>query len=115
MARFGPVPGPDMDRSTTGQTSAAARERMYGQRARIGYISPPRIAEVFPLECYRIVPDGVTLAISTLAVSELSNTEIEQSQAASLQAARAMVAAGVDVVVFGGAPINMASGGGDPQ
>jgi maleate isomerase len=104
-----------MHRPTTGPTSATARDKMYGHRARIGYISPPRLAEVFPLEFYRIAPEGVTLAISTLAVSELSKAEIEQSQVASLQAARAMVEAGVDVVVFGGAPINMASGGDDPQ
>jgi maleate isomerase len=91
------------------------REKLYGHRARIGTISPPRIAEVFPLEFYRVVPEGVTLAIATLAVSELSKAEIEQSQVASLQAARVMVEAGVDVVVFGGQPINRASGGDDPQ
>ena len=41
---------------------------MYGHRARIGYTSPPLTTEVFPYEFYRIVPDGVTLVVTTLAI-----------------------------------------------
>lgn len=85
--------------------------KLYGHRARIGYTSPPLIAEVFPYEFYKIVPAGVTLVITTLAVTELSDAEFERSHAISMRAARAMVTAGVDIVVFGGVPINMRSGG----
>ncbi len=85
-----------------------------GHRARIGYTSPPLTAEVFPYEFYRIVPDGVTLIITTLAVSELSRSEIEASYDRSLAAARAMVAAGADAVVFGGVPVNLSRGEQDP-
>lgn len=87
------------------------KHRMVGHRARIGYTSPPLTAEVFPREFYRVVPDGVTLVITTLAVTELSPAEIEQSYAMSMKAARAMVAAGIDVMVFGGVPVNLSQGG----
>ena len=88
------------------------KAKMVGHRARIGYTSPPLTAEVFLHEFYRVVPDGVTVIITTLAVTELSAAEIEQSYAMSMRAARAMVAAGADVMVFGGVPV-MATGG-DP-
>ena len=92
---------------------AADRAKLLGHRARIGYTSPPLTAEVFPYEFYKIVPDGVTLVITTLAVSELNEAELDQSHAMSMKAARAMVAAGIDIVVFGGVPINLRSGAGD--
>lgn len=88
---------------------AANRAKLYGYRARIGYMSPPLTAEVFPYEFYKIVPAGVTLVIATLAVTELSHAEIEQSADMSMKAAHAMAAAGVDIVVFGGVPINIHS------
>ena len=40
------------------------RAAIYGARARIGYTCPPLLAEVFPYEFYKIVPEGVTLAFS---------------------------------------------------
>ena len=40
---------------------------MYGYRARIGYTSPPLTTEVFPYEFYQIVPEGVTLVVTSLA------------------------------------------------
>ena len=86
---------------------ATNRAKLYGHRARIGYTSPPLTAEVFPYEFYKIVPAGVTLVMTTLAVAELSEAELERSAAIAMTAARAMVAAGVDIVVFGGVPINM--------
>jgi maleate isomerase len=83
---------------------------MYGHRARIGYTSPPLTAETFAFEFYKIVPDGVTLVIATLAVVELNKSEIDQSYEMSLKAARTMADAGVDIVVFGGVPINLSRG-----
>src|SRR5690348_6588939 len=87
-----------------------ARDGPYGRRARIGYTSPPLTTEVFPYEFYKIVPDGVTLVITTLAIVERSAAEVDQSYEVSMQAARAMAAAGVDIVVLGGVPINLARG-----
>jgi maleate isomerase len=92
---------------------ATDRTKLYGHRARVGYTSPPLTAEVFPYEFYRIVPVGVTLVITTLAVTELTQAELDQSHAISMTAARAMIDAGVDIVVFGGVPINLRSGAGD--
>jgi maleate isomerase len=83
---------------------------MYGHRARIGYTSPPLTTEVFPYEFYRIVPDGVTLVITTLAIVERSKSEVDRSYEISMKAAREMAAAGVDIVVLGGVPINLARG-----
>src|SRR5690242_13965975 len=88
----------------------ATRAGLYGHRARIGYTSPPLTTEIFPYEFYKIVPDGVTLVITTLAIVERSKQEVDQSYDVSMQAARAMAAAGVDIVVLGGVPINLARG-----
>ena len=88
------------------------RADMYGARARIGYTSPPLTTEVFPYEFYKIVPAGVTLVITTLAITDRSPSEVDQSYAMSMKAARAMVAAGVDIVVLGGVPINLSRGDG---
>ena len=88
----------------------ATGEDIYGYRARIGYTSPPLTTEVFPYEFYKLVPDGVTLVITTLAIVERSKSEVDRSYEISLQAAREMAAAGVDIVMLGGVPINLARG-----
>ena len=87
-----------------------SRQGIYGHRARIGYTSPPLTTEIFPYEFYKIVPEGVTLVITTLAIVERSKSEIEQSYDISMKAAREMAAAGVDIVVLGGVPINVSRG-----
>ena len=83
---------------------------MYGHRARIGYTSPPLTTEVFPYEFYRIVPPGVTLVITTLAIVERSVSEVDHSYEISVKAAREMAAAGANIVVLGGVPINLSRG-----
>ena len=83
---------------------------MYGHRARIGYTSPPLTTEIFPYEFYKIVPAGVTLVITTLAIVVRSKGEVDQSYDISMKAAREMAAAGCDIVVLGGVPINLSRG-----
>ena len=83
---------------------------MYGHRARIGYTSPPYLTETFPYEFYRMVPDGVTLVLATLAIKRLTAEETARSVEMTLEAAREMGRAGVDVVVFGGVPLNLSLG-----
>jgi maleate isomerase len=83
---------------------------MYGHRARIGYTSPPLTTEIFPYEFYKIVPEGVTLVVTTLAIVERSKSEVDQSYDISMKAAREMAAAGVDIIVLGGVPINLSRG-----
>jgi maleate isomerase len=93
-------------------TARANRERadIYGSRARIGYTSPPLTTEVFPYEFYKIVPDGVTLVVTSLAIVVRSKDEVDQSYDISMRAAREMAAAGCDIVVLGGVPINLSRG-----
>src|SRR5438477_12666240 len=91
-------------------SSAAPRDNIYGHRARIGYTSPPLTTEVFPYEFYKIVPSGVTLVVTTLAIVVRSKGEVDQSYDISMKAAREMAAAGVDIVVLGGVPINLSRG-----
>ena len=83
---------------------------MYGYRARIGYTSPPLTTEVFPYEFYQIVPEGVTLVVTSLAIVVRSKDEVDQSYDISMKAAREMAAAGCDIVVLGGVPINLSRG-----
>ena len=85
-------------------------EKMYGYRARIGYTSPPLTTEVFPYEFYKIVPDGVTLVVTSLAIVVRSKDEVDQSYDISMRAAREMAAAGCDIIVLGGVPINLSRG-----
>ena len=83
---------------------------MYGHRARIGYTSPPLTTEVFPYEFYQIVPEGVTLVVTSLAIVVRSKDEVDQSYDISMRAAREMAAAGCDIIVLGGVPINLSRG-----
>src|SRR5262245_20775869 len=85
-------------------------DRMYGYRARIGYTSPPLTTEIFPYEFYKIVPAGVTLVVTSLAIVVRSKDEVDQSYDISMRAAREMAAAGCDIVVLGGVPINLSRG-----
>src|SRR6476661_3069425 len=100
---------------TSESVPAFDRQRMYGHRARIGYTSPPLTTEVFPYEFYKIVPEGVTLVLTTLAIVERSKQEIDNSYDISMHAAREMAAAGVDIVVLGGVPINLSKGTANAQ
>ena len=84
---------------------------IYGYRARIGYISPPAATEVFPYEFYMVAPKGVSLVVSTLAIVDMNKEEIDRSYEMSLRAARELARSQVDVVVFGGRPINRSRGG----
>ena len=90
--------------------STNQRSDIYGHRARIGYTSPPLTTEVFPYEFYQMVPAGVTLVITTLAIVVRSKDEVDQSYDISMKATREMAAAGVDIVVLGGVPINLSKG-----
>jgi maleate isomerase len=99
----------------TAPSTTSISERPYGHRARIGYTSPPLTTEVFPYEFYKMVPDGVTLVITTLAIVVRSKEEVDQSYETSMRAAREMAAAGVDIIVLGGVPINLSRGAANAQ
>lgn len=88
---------------------------MYGYRARIGYTSPPSATEVFPYEFYRMVPRGVTLVIHTLPLVDRTSDEVDRAYEVSLRAAKVMAKAGIDLMVFGGLPINISQGYGNVE
>jgi maleate isomerase len=84
---------------------------MYGHRVRIGYCSPPFVTEVFAYEFYKMVPDGVSLMITTLEVgNQYTQQAFDGSFDRSLAAAKCMGEAGADVVVLGGNPVNQSRG-----
>src|SRR5262249_20513415 len=76
----------------------------------IGYACRPLSAEVFPYEFYKLVPAGVTLVITTLTVIERSQSEVDAAYEMRMRAARELAAAGVDLVLLGGVPVNLSRG-----
>lgn len=83
---------------------------MYGYRARIGYTSPPAVTETFAYEFYRIVPEGVTLAVTTLNIVHMTADELAEGARISIDGARLLAQADVSVIVLGGVPLNLALG-----
>ncbi|MFN3890594.1 MAG: hypothetical protein ACK4MV_09360 [Beijerinckiaceae bacterium] len=83
---------------------------MYGSRARIGYTSVAFVTEVFPYAFYKMVPDGVSLALLTLHQTELTRMEMDRLYDETMKAARALATSGVDLVVLGGRPVLLSRG-----
>ncbi len=82
----------------------------YGHRARIGYTSVAFVTEVYPIEFYRMAPDGVTLSLITLEQVSLTASELDRIYVKSLAAARTLAEADVDVIVLGGRPVMLTRG-----
>ena len=82
----------------------------YGSRARIGYTCPIYLAEVFPYDFYKIVPEGVTLVTATASVWQGTPAEMAESARQARRGAEEMARAGCNVVVLGGVPVGFASG-----
>jgi maleate isomerase len=82
----------------------------YGSRARIGYTCPIYLAEIFPYDFYRMVPDGVSLMTATASVWRGTPEEMRKSAEESMRAAREMARSGVNIIVFGGVPVGFAAG-----
>ncbi len=81
-----------------------------GHRARIGYTVAAVTTEVYPIDWYRVVPDGVSLMMITLPLGERSNDDIEKCYQISIESAHTMARAGADLVLLGGLPINISKG-----
>jgi maleate cis-trans isomerase len=97
------------------QLPSADRRDIYGRRARIGYTCPPLCADIFPYEFYKVVPEGVTLVITTMCVIRRSRREVHEAYEMSMRAARELAAAGVNIVFLGGVPVNLSRGHGGAQ
>src|SRR3712207_9107446 len=93
--------------------SLRRRELMYGHRARIGYTVAAVTTEIFPIDFYKIVPDGVTLMMVMLPLGERSPEDVKKCYDISIEAAKTMAEAGADLVLLGGLPINLSRGSGN--
>jgi maleate isomerase len=82
----------------------------YGHRARIGYTVAAVTTEVFPIDWYKIVPDGVTLMMITLPLGTRSADDVQKCYDISIESAHTMAKAGADLVLLGGLPINLSRG-----
>jgi maleate isomerase len=85
---------------------------MYGHRARIGYTVAAVTTEVFPIDFYKIVPEGVTLLMVMLPLGERSPEDVKKCYDLSIAGAKTMAEAGADIVLLGGLPINLSHGSG---
>lgn len=83
---------------------------MYGHRARIGYTSVAFVTEVFPYAFYRMVPDGVSLALLTLHQTRMDQEEMHRLYDETMVAAKALAQTGVDLLVLGGRPVLLSRG-----
>jgi maleate isomerase len=83
---------------------------MYGERARIGYTSVAFVTEIFPYAFYKMVPEGVSLALLTLHQTELSRAEMDRLYEETMRAAHALAKSGVDLIVLGGRPVLLSRG-----
>jgi maleate isomerase len=83
---------------------------MYGTRARIGYTSVAFVTEIFPHAFYKMVPDGVSLALLTIHQTELTRGEMDRLYDETMRAARALAKSGVDLIVLGGRPVLLSRG-----
>ena len=85
-------------------------DRIHGHRARIGYTVAAVTTEVYPIDWYRIVPEGVSLMMITLPLGDRSKKDLEKCYAISMESAHTMARAGADLVLLGGLPINISKG-----
>src|SRR3954465_7341753 len=70
---------------------------MYGHRARIGYTVAAVTTEGFPIDWYKIVPDGVTLMMITLPLGDRSADDVTKCFDISIEAAHTFAASGANL------------------
>lgn len=83
---------------------------IYGHRARIGYTVAAVTTEVYPIDWYKIVPDGVTLMMITLPLGDRSPDDVQKCYDISIQSAHTFAQSGADLVLLGGLPVNLSRG-----
>lgn len=84
--------------------------QLYGHRARIGYTVAAVTTEVFPIDWYKVVVDGVSLMMITLPLGDRSPDDVQKCHDISIQAAHTFAECGADLVILGGLPINLSKG-----
>src|SRR5215213_2357404 len=78
---------------------------MYGWRGRIGHVYPAVVAETYFTDFFRVVPEGVTLAMTHLSIQAIREEDLKRSQAQLDQAIDYLAKRKVDCIIVGGGPI----------
>ena len=77
---------------------------MIGWRARIGSIQPSR-GDTFAYEFYKMVPEGVGLAMTATNIKKLTIDEFERALSEYDKAAELLATEEVDLIMVGGSPL----------
>jgi maleate isomerase len=77
---------------------------MIGWRARIGSIQPSR-GDTFAYEFYKMVPEGVVLAMTATNIKKLTIDEFERALSEYDKAAELLATEEVDLIMVGGSPL----------
>ncbi|HEY4441562.1 MAG TPA: hypothetical protein VGN14_13980 [Candidatus Elarobacter sp.] len=78
---------------------------IYGPKATIGYIGPPRTNETVLYEAMRIAPEGVAWCWSTMGLPEFGQYQFDDALNAATICAKELAAREVDVIVVTGIPL----------
>jgi maleate cis-trans isomerase len=78
---------------------------MYGWRGRIGHVYPAVVAETYFTDFFRVVPEGVTLAMTNLSIQAIRAEDLKRSEAQLDQAIGFLAKRKVDCIIIGGGPI----------
>ena len=78
---------------------------MYGWRGRIGHVYPAVVAETYFTDFFRVVPEGVTLALTSLSIQAIREEDLKRSEAQLDQAIGFLAKRKVDCIIVGGGPI----------
>ena len=77
---------------------------MNAQRRRLGFIAPAT-CETTSIELYRMLPEGMTTAISALRINHVSQKEVDSEIRGLERAAQELADFGVEAICIAGAPI----------
>lgn len=78
---------------------------MYGWRGRIGHVYPAVVAETYMTDFFRVVPEGITLAMTNLSIQAIRDEDLQRSEAQLDQAIGFLAKRKVDCIIVGGGPI----------
>jgi maleate isomerase len=78
---------------------------MYGWRGRIGHVYPAVVAETYFTDFFRVVPEGITLALTSLSIQAIREEDLKRSEAQLDQAIGFLAKRKVDCIIVGGGPI----------
>lgn len=85
---------------------------VYGWKATIGIIVPPRTNETVIQEAFRLAPEGVSWCWSAMGLPEFGQLEFDEALSRASLAARELADRNVDIIVSTGIPLVTSKGPG---